>query len=188
MTAMICRWLFGLSLALSLAVPLPAHAKPEHPKAEHPKVKTGAPKGKASASTRSALANRMSTPRPEDIDRRISLQTLLNRPSADAFSSNQAASIEGHVLRCQKEADGDMLLTLAASPREPFSRRWVIIEVTSGWQKRKRVFAPEHLEHLIGRRVRAVGWLYYEPEANSGVRRGTRWELHPVTEITPLIP
>ena len=43
----------------------------------------------------------------------------------------------------------------------------------------------DELEKLRGKKVRATGWLYWEPDEDHPDPRGTRWELHPVTSIAP---
>lgn len=131
------------------------------------------------------LKGRNAAPAAADIDSAVTLQTMLTAKDKGAFSEAKGATIEGWVIQVEREEDGDYHLALALSAKEPDSRHWVIVEVTPAWQTKKPGLSSESLRKLHGQKVRATGWLYYEPDAGSQDPRGTRWELHPVTDIAP---
>ena len=130
------------------------------------------------------LRGRTTAPAAVDIDASATLDALLAKPAKSAFSEKKGATIEGYVVQTEREEDGDYHLTLAAAKGETDTRKWVIVEVTPGWQKKDASLAPATLRKLIGSRVRVTGWLYYEPDDEQGDPRGTRWEIHPVTAVS----
>jgi hypothetical protein len=87
-------------------------------------------------------------------------------------------------VQTEREEDGDYHLTLAAAKGETDTRKWLIVEVTPGWQKKDASLDPAALRKLQGSRVKVTGWLYYEPDEEQADPRGTRWEIHPVTAIS----
>jgi hypothetical protein len=163
--------MFALSMLAWIALPALASAKPRHEedRGESPQNR--------------ALTRRSMAPRKSDLDGRINLQAMLRGRNASAFSTKKAATVEGYVQQCEVEFDGDVHLVLATNHEETNTRSWIIVEVTPSWQKKKSSLASSRLRHLVGKRVRATGWLYYEPDEESRDPRGTRWELHPVTDI-----
>ncbi len=131
------------------------------------------------------LKNRATAPRAASIDAQATLDALLGKNDPQAFSTSRGATLEGTVFQVEREEDGDVHLALAGQPGETSTAKWVIVEVTPSWQKRKAAsLGQKHLQSLVGKRVRVTGWLYWEPDAASNDPRGTRWELHPVTSIT----
>ena len=133
-----------------------------------------------------ALKNRRATPKDTEIDRTATLDGLLSKKEADGWSTAKAAVVEGYVIQLEREEDGDHHLALATSPGETDTAKWVIVEVTPAWSKRLASLSKGQLKNLQGKQVRVTGWLYYEPDNPSGDPRGTRWEIHPVTDITIL--
>ncbi len=129
------------------------------------------------------LKGRASAPAAGDIDSAVTLQTMLSKNEKGAFSEAKAATVEGWVAQVEREEDGDYHIALAPSAKDPDTRHWVIVEVTPAWQKKNAALSAEALRKLHGKKVRATGWLYYEPDSDSPDPRGTRWELHPVTNI-----
>jgi hypothetical protein len=155
-------------LLLSFAVPLAAQEGDAGETAEARKLK-----------------GRSAAPAAADIDSAVTLPAMLSKNDKGAFSESKGATIEGWVVQVEREEDGDYHLALAPSAKETDSRHWVIVEVTPAWQKKNAALSGESLRKLHGKKVRATGWLYYEPDPNSQDPRGTRWELHPVTSIVP---
>lgn len=133
-----------------------------------------------------ALKNRRSAPGHNSIDKTVTLNSLLDKKNEGDWSTSRAAVIEGYVIQIEKEADGDIHMFLAVDNRENNTNKWIIVEIPPYWRTRNASLSPNRINKLHGKRVRVTGWLYYEPDANQGDPRGTRWELHPVTDITVL--
>jgi hypothetical protein len=133
-----------------------------------------------------ALKNRRATPKDKDIDRTVTLDGLLSKKEADSWSTAKAAVVEGYVIQLEREEDGDHHLALATNSGETDTSKWVIAEVTPAWSKRLASVSRGQLKNLRGKHVRVTGWLYYEPDTPGEDPRGTRWEIHPVTNITIL--
>ena len=131
------------------------------------------------------LKGRSAAPAAADMDKAVTIQSMLSRNEKGAFSEAKAATIEGWVMQVEREEDGDYHVALAPSEKETDTRHWVIIEVTPAWQKKDPSLSGETLRKLPGKKVRATGWLYYEPDTEHSDPRGTRWELHPVTNLVP---
>jgi hypothetical protein len=129
------------------------------------------------------LRGRTAAPAAADIDPAVTIPAMLSRGEKSAFSEAKGATIEGWVVQVEREDDGDYHVALAESPNESDTRKWVIVEVTPGWQKKNGALAGDGLRKLNGKKVRVTGWLYYEPDADQPDPRGTRWELHPVTDV-----
>lgn len=132
------------------------------------------------------LKVRSVAPKATAIDASATLENLLAKHEPDGFSSSRGATVEGYAIQSEREEDGDVHLVLATERGETNTRRWVIAEVTPGWQKRDPKLSASRLRKLVGHKLRVTGWLYYEPDVDSDDPRGTRWELHPVTSITVL--
>lgn len=130
------------------------------------------------------LRVRTEAPNAADIDAAVTLDAMLAKKDKAAFSEAKGASVEGYVIQAEREEDGDYHLALASSAGETDTRKWVIVEVTPAWQKKAAKLAPAALRKLAGKKVRVTGWLYYEPDDEQSDPRGTRWEIHPVTEVT----
>ena len=131
-----------------------------------------------------ALKNRRSAPGHNHIDQAVTIQNLLDKKNASDWSTAKGAVIEGYVIQIEKEADGDYHMFLAVEKQENDTNKWVIVEVTPNWSTRNGSLSAARIKQLHGKRVRVTGWLYYEPDASQVDPRGTRWELHPVTNIT----
>jgi hypothetical protein len=165
------KFVFLLSLATALLLSGFAYGgqKREDERGESPKAR--------------ALKNRRAAPRPADIDTSVTLAGLLDKKAERDWATSKAAVVEGYVIQVEKEEDGDLHIVLADDPQGHDTRKWVIIEVTPAWRKRKASLSEARLRQLIQKQVRVTGWLFYEPEEEQGDPRGTRWELHPVTDI-----
>ena len=131
-----------------------------------------------------ALKNRGAKPKDTEIDRTVTLDALLSKKEKDSWGTGKAAVIDGYVIQLEREEDGDHHLALATSAGETDTTKWVIVEVTPAWSKRLASLSKAQLKNLKGKQVRVTGWLYYEPDNDSGDPRGTPWEIHPVTDIT----
>ena len=130
-----------------------------------------------------AMKNRRTTPNEKSIEKSITLKTLLEKKDEDDLPTSKAAVLEGYVVQVEKEEDGDFHIVLADEKRENNTDKWVIVEVTSAWRKRKASLSDARLRRLGDKKIRVTGWLFYEPEEEHVDPRGTRWELHPVTDI-----
>lgn len=163
-------FLLALSTALLLSGLAYGGQKHGDEKGESPKAK--------------ALKNRRTIPKSTDIDKSITLAALLDKKAERDWSNSKAAVIEGYIIQVEKEEDGDFHIVLADDLQGHDTNKWVIIEVTPAWRKRKASLADARLRQLTQKKVRVTGWLFYEPEEEHVDPRGTRWELHPVTDIT----
>jgi len=149
-------------------------------------VQAAAQEDKGESKENLALKNRTSVPKTADFDKSVTLTELLNKMGPNEWSNARAATVEGYVIQQEREEDGDYHIVLAARPNENDTSKWVIVEVTTPWTKKSKSLSAAHLKDLRGKHIRATGWLYYEPETTGPDPRGTRWELHPVTDITVL--
>jgi hypothetical protein len=131
-----------------------------------------------------ALKNRRSPPGQNNIDKAATLKSLLDKKNETDWSSSKGAVIEGYVIQVEKEEDGDYHIALAEDKGENDTNKWVIVEVTPAWRTRKASLSDSRLKQLHGKKVRVTGWLFYEPDTDQVDPRGTRWELHPVTDIS----
>ena len=132
------------------------------------------------------MKNRSTAPKDSDIVATATLESLLTKSGENDWSESKAASIEGYVVQVEKEEDGDYHLTLAANAGETDTKKWVVVEVTPAWASKDKNLSGEALHKLHGKHVRVTGWLFYEPEMDQKDPRGTRWEIHPVTQITTM--
>jgi len=157
------------------------------------------------------LKNRDRTPQPADIDSGVTLAAML-KPGYDRWRwrEDRAASIVGFVryvrsgglegVNCYgvHPRDRDTYILLVADPTRTDSTPRVAIEVTPRWRTQMRQRGEDWstgalTERLLGRWVRATGWLLFDrpnedasqhtavdPSLNA---RTTAWELHPVTSM-----
>jgi hypothetical protein len=168
---------FGVLFVLSLAILLSGIAyatsrRSGDDKGESPKYR--------------ALKNRRSAPGQNDIDKAVTLKSLLDKKNETDWSTSKGAVIEGYVIQVEKEDDGDYHIVLADDRQEADTNKWVVVEVTPAWRTRKASLSPTRVKQLHGKKVRVTGWLFYEPEADQVDPRGTRWELHPVTDMAAI--
>ena len=132
------------------------------------------------------LKMRAVAPKEAEIDNAVTLAGLLEKSAESDWSSSKGAVLEGTVVQVEREHDGDVHMVLAATGGETDTKKWVVVEFTPAWQKKNPAFAPTKLHGLVGKKVKATGWLFYEPDTDSPDPRGTRWELHPVTALAVL--
>jgi hypothetical protein len=130
-----------------------------------------------------ALKSRRATPSKSDFDTSVTLAGLLDKKGENDRSHSKAAVIEGYVIQVEKEEDGDFHIALADSIHENNTNKWVVVEVTSAWRKRKASLSDVHLRPLCEKKIRVTGWLFFDTDPDRGDPCGTRWELHPVTNI-----
>jgi len=140
-------------------------------------------KDKGESKQNMVLKARGTMPRAKDIDDAVTLQGLLDKKEPSDWSTSKAAAIEGYVVQLEREEDGDYHVVLGGNAGETDTTKWVVVEVTPAWARKKASLSAANLKKLRGQKVRVTGWLYYEPDTESSDPRGTRWELHPVTEI-----
>jgi hypothetical protein len=170
MRMLTARPLCRLALALCLGFALPTFAVEDEK--ESPELK--------------AKKARTAEPKDSDIDKSASLESLLAKKGPKDWSDSKAAVIEGKIVQIEKEPDdGDYHVTLAPAGSETDTTKWVIVEVTPAWGKKKPALSPASVDKLRGKTVRVTGWLFYEPEEPHHDPRGTNWEIHPVTNLAP---
>jgi hypothetical protein len=145
-------------------------------------VPARAEKGESRAAE--ALKNRRTAPAAAAIDANVTLDALLEKKGAKDWSNAKAGKLEGYVVQVEREEDGDVHLALASAPKETDTAKWVVVEVSPGGQK-KPGMSPRALRSLVGKKIQATGWLYYDARDQHDPR-GTNWELHPVTSIKVL--
>ncbi|HEY4231749.1 MAG TPA: hypothetical protein VGO79_16410 [Thermoanaerobaculia bacterium] len=141
------------------------------------------PGDKGETATGKKLRGRSAAPKAGEIDSAVTLDAMLSKRDKSGFSEEKGATVEGYVVQVEREEDGDYHLTLAPSGGETDTKKWVIVEITPTWQKKGAAFSGDSLRKLYGKKVKVTGWLYYEPDEAGPDPRGTRWEIHPVTEI-----
>ncbi len=132
------------------------------------------------------LKARGGAPTAAQIDANATLEAILDRSGADAWSHDKGARIQGTLVQVEDEADGDTHLAIAPTGGETNTARWMIVEVTKASRAHDPSLASAKLKELRGKHVAVTGWLYYEPDDASEDPRGTRWELHPATRIEAL--
>ncbi|MEP6994850.1 MAG: hypothetical protein ABI968_10045 [Acidobacteriota bacterium] len=143
------------------------------------------PGDKGESAAQHKLSSRAESPKAAEIDSAVTLDAMLAKKDKSGFSETRGAAIEGYVVQTEREEDGDYHLTLATAAGETDTRKWVLVEVTPAWQKKTAAFSPDALRKFYGMKIHVTGWLYYEPDDDQPDPRGTRWEIHPVTEIVP---
>ena len=134
-----------------------------------------------------ALKGRTTAPTEVSFDHSVTLAALLAKPGANDWSVEKAATIEGYVIQVVQSDDGDYRLSLATKPGETDTKTWVIVEATPAWQTKEPSLAAAKLadRSLIGNKVRATGWLFFD-ETTVAFPRGTNWEIHPLTSLVVL--
>lgn len=129
------------------------------------------------------MKERMTAPTAAEIDKSINLDALVAKNGEKDWSTSKAAALEGYVMQVEKEEDGDYHMVLTSKAGETDTKKWVIVEVPPAWQKKNPSLSGAKLRDLFGKKVRVTGWLFYEPDPSQPDPRGTRWEIHPVTNI-----
>ena len=129
-----------------------------------------------------SLKSRATAPKPADLDANVSISALLQKSGPQDWSTNKAATVEGYIVQVEKDPDGDVVVFLADNPGETSTTKWMIAEVPPAWQKKDANLSEHNLRALFGKQAKLTGWLFYDPDDQDP--RGTRWELHPVTQIS----
>jgi hypothetical protein len=130
----------------------------------------------------SALKGRTVAPKDADIDSSASISSLLAKKGQNDWSSAKGAILDGYVVMAEKDPDGDVVVFLAANAGETSTTKWVIAEVPPAWQKMNAALSENSVRGLLGKHVKVTGWLFYDANDQADPR-GTRWEVHPVTQI-----
>jgi hypothetical protein len=131
------------------------------------------------------LKGRLSAPTSAQMDTAVTLDSMLKKGEGD-LSQEKGVRVQGYLVQEEKESeDSDIHLVLATTKGETDTKKWVIAEITPTWQKKSKALSFAAVRKLHGYKVWVTGWLYWEPDADQPDPRGTRWEIHPVTEITP---
>jgi len=177
-----------------------------------------APNGSNVAAIRhlNTLKNRSTAPADHDIDRVVTLDSLVGHATDDRtrFRDDAGAEISGYVLHvlpggatettnCRKgdpvHRDAHIELTLSAT--DTAENRRVVVEITPRWRAAMKDahvdWSTTTLQHTIeGRWITVRGWLFFDSEhANDAENthpggasnwRATAWEVHPVTALTVL--
>jgi hypothetical protein len=160
------------------------------------------------------LKRRMTTPTPQDIDARVTMQALV-APGDDTnrWDDERGATIEGYVagvkvggvesVNCHTKdpAYRDTHIELTLEPLANDESTYVIVEVTPQVRQemaKKGVDWSTASLHktLLGRWIRVSGWLLFDVEHKPNARntasggahiwRATVWEIHPITAIEVL--
>lgn len=125
-----------------------------------------------------------------------------------AARENQAATVEGYLVRAIKENTGkgescnchdpkvlfDYHLYIADEPGVPIGKA-VVVEMTPRWRAAEPSWGTvdngysgfKTINALIDKRVRVTGWILFDQEHLSQARpgpnqwRATAWEIHPIT-------
>src|SRR5262245_16582909 len=121
------------------------------------------------------LRGRSTAPQAGQMDSAVTLESMLAKNDASAYSQSKGATIEGWVVQAEKEEDGDFHVVLAANKGESDTKKWVIVEVPPAWQKKSVTMSEKALRDMVGKKVKVTGWLYWEPDADQPDPRGTRW-------------
>src|SRR5262245_41627096 len=94
-----------------------------------------------------AMKNRATAPKASDLDTAVTLQAMLER-GEDGFSVKKAGTVTGYIVQVEREPDGDMHVVMAGEKGETSTTKWVIVEVTPAWQKRKASLSTSKLRKL----------------------------------------
>jgi hypothetical protein len=157
------------------------------------------------------LKNRYTAPKPEQINPKITLATVL-APGSDIgrWKVKDAAEITGYVydvkpggvetVNCHARglADRDTHIELVLDPMAAGATKRMIVEVTPRWRVLMMAQGVDWStralrDKYLGRWVRVTGWMLFDVEhkneaENTAPRRprnwrATAWEIHPVTSI-----
>jgi hypothetical protein len=73
----------------------------------------------------------------------------------------------------------------SATQRMSLRAESIVVEPTPNMQDRNPTSIEQKLRKLVGKHIRVMGWLMYDPEHPNqlGKTRGTLWEVHPVMRI-----
>ena len=150
-------------------------------------------------------------PRPEDFDKTITLDQILE-PGDDEnrFSNSKVGQIVGYVKdvrmggveSCNCNAKDALYrnthIELVRNPSETDKTKRMVVEVTPRWReimkRRGNDWTTTGLRtKILGRWVKVQGWMFFDVEYKNGAEntnpgdkgnwRATAWEIHPVTRI-----
>jgi hypothetical protein len=157
------------------------------------------------------LKNRYVAPKPEQIDRAITLAAMV-APGNDSgrWKVKQAAELNGYVFdvkvggiestnyHARAAGQRDTHIELVLDPMADSPTRRVIVEVTPRW---RAIMAAHGVDwstralrdKLLGRWIRVTGWMLFDMEHQNESEntapgrernwRATAWEIHPITSI-----
>jgi hypothetical protein len=165
------------------------------------------------AKTLNVHKNREDAPTPDKFNPSATLSTVLAAgPDLDRWSREDAAVFEGIVIdvkvggietancHAKNPADRDTHIELAVDSSAVETQR-VVVAVTPRWRAKMQAqgidWSTSALKSaLIGKRVRATGWMLDDLEHTSQAEntnphgasnwRATVWEIHPVTQLAVL--
>lgn len=157
------------------------------------------------------LKNRIVAPTPEQIDPKITLNTILALGyDIGRWKVKEGAIITGYVYdvkpggietvnyHARDWADRDTHIDLVLNPMQAGATQRVIVEVTPRW---RAIMAAKGMhwstqtlrDKLLGRWVKVTGWMLFDVEHKDQAEntapgrprnwRATAWEIHPVTAI-----
>lgn len=208
---MIVAGSLALALAANIAVSASAQRRGSHdvPPDQCPAEGTARSQAGKALNT---LKNRDTAPRPDQIDRAVTLEAMLPPgDDEDRFDDQKGAVITGWVVDVEQGghpetancgsrslAFTDTHITVGLIEDPTSLTETLVVEVTPRWrqlmQSRGKDWSTEALQaELIGKRVQFTGWLMFDTEhagqaVNTAPRnrndwRKTVWEVHPVTAI-----
>jgi hypothetical protein len=152
-------------------------------------------------------ANLIALPSPQSLPRNRAdwPQSTLDQIAA---RENQAATVEGYLVRAIEENSGngescnchdpkvlfDYHLYISDQPGVPISKA-VVVEMTPRWRAAEPSWGIadnqysgfQTIKGLINKRVRVTGWILFDqehlPQSHPGPnqQRATVWEIHPIT-------
>jgi len=152
------------------------------------------------------LMNRASLPTDREIDKEISLESLLNsKDSAGLFSDRYAATVEGFVYSFEEgkaascncfsndKMNWDYILYLSKDGKAKELSDCALVSITPASRRLHPNWTPEYLKSLKGKQIKVTGWMLYNfPETRLSyeshpnalkLERHTAWEIHPVTDM-----
>lgn len=153
--------------------------------------------------------NRSTEPTDANMDSKVTISKMLN--SADnpnAFDESRAVTITGYLLKANKEkgescncnatddAHHDIHVYIAPNKSVTSIGGCVVVEITPWLKANHPEWSYEYLNSILGHKVQVTGWLLYDfkhtsmsaafnPD-NPDPKRGTVWEVHPITDFVDL--
>jgi hypothetical protein len=150
--------------------------------------------------------NRSDQPSASQIQRSISLQSLMNsKDNESLFPENTAAAVEGYIYdveqgkggsyNCNSTNPNDWNCTLyIGDDKASGVADCLVAQVTPASRKLHPEWSFKYFKERKGKKVNITGWLVFNyPEVKNSreshlngfvLKRRTVWEIHPVTSVT----
>lgn len=152
--------------------------------------------------------NRDDAPKQSEIDKSITLESILDPHNDDKFDNSEGASITGFVpyvvqgeaqesCNCSRKDIRDIHIYVVNDKKfKDNKRHWVIVEISPRWQKELGKDFKTVKAELQGKWVTFTGWMFYDAQhtgnavntkpKGKSLWRATAWEIHPVTSYKVL--